>query len=166
MAQHALAEFSDADASSSGGRHIVVPGAPGSQHSDTRDVRDVVRHVTQPPEPRVGFDLTVDRRVVATPDETVGLKGYVTNIPAEVMPPGEVIASYHALWQVEASFRMSKTDLRARPMFHHTREAIEAHLTIVFTALALSREVQDRLGLRRAIIRLSRARLAVFGAGP
>lgn len=43
------------------------------------------------------------------------------------MPAGEVIGSYHALWQVEASFRMSKTDLRARPVFHHTRDAIEAH---------------------------------------
>ncbi len=42
---------------------------------------------------------------------------------------------------------MSKTDLRARPMFARTRDAIEAHLTIVFTALAVSREVQDRTGL-------------------
>ncbi|MGD8150773.1 IS1634 family transposase [Ornithinimicrobium sp. Y1694] len=77
----------------------------------------------------------------------VGLKGYVTNIPVDVMPAGEVIASYHALWQVEASFRMSKTDLRARPMFHHTREAIEAHLTIVFAALAIGRYLQDVTGM-------------------
>jgi transposase len=63
------------------------------------------------------------------------------------MPAGEVIASYHDLWHVEQSFRMSKTDLRARPMFARTRDAIEAHLTIVFTALALSREVQNRTGL-------------------
>ena len=76
----------------------------------------------------------------------VGLKGYVTNIPAEVMPAGEVIADYHALWQVEASFRMSKTDLRARPIFSHSREAIEAHLTIVFAALAISRYLQQRTG--------------------
>jgi transposase len=52
------------------------------------------------------------------------------------MPAAEVIASYHDLWHVEQSFRMSKTDLRARPMFHHTRDAIEADLTIVFTALS------------------------------
>ena len=63
------------------------------------------------------------------------------------MPAGEVIASYHDLWQVEQSFRMSKTDLRARPMFARTRDAIEAHLTIVFTALAISRAVQNRTGL-------------------
>ena len=63
------------------------------------------------------------------------------------MPAGEVIASYHDLWHVEQSFRMSKTDLRARPIFARTRDAIEAHLTIVFTALAVSRTVQNRTGL-------------------
>ncbi|MGL5810867.1 MAG: IS1634 family transposase [Nocardioides sp.] len=90
---------------------------------------------------------TLDQASLARARRLEGLKGYVTNIPAELMPAGEVIGSYHALWQVEASFRMSKTDLRARPMFHHTRDAIEAHLTIVFTALALAREVQNRTGL-------------------
>jgi hypothetical protein len=77
----------------------------------------------------------------------VGLKGYVTNVAAEHMDAGEVIAKYHELWHVERSFRMSKTDLRARPMFHHTREAIEAHLTIVFTALAVAHCIQERTGL-------------------
>lgn len=42
---------------------------------------------------------------------------------------------------------MSKTDLHARPMFHHTRDAIEAHLTVVLTALAVSREAQNRTSL-------------------
>lgn len=63
------------------------------------------------------------------------------------MPAGEVIASYHELWHVEASFRMSKSDLRARPIFHHTRDAIEAHLTIVFAALAVARYLQDATGM-------------------
>ncbi len=63
------------------------------------------------------------------------------------MPATEVIAKYHDLWHVEQSFRMSKTDLRARPMFHHTRQAIEAHLTIVFTALVVAHCIQQRTGL-------------------
>ena len=46
----------------------------------------------------------------------VGLKGYVTNIPATIMPPAEVLSSYHDLWQVEQSFRMSKSDLQARQL--------------------------------------------------
>ena len=90
---------------------------------------------------------TLDEASLARARRLVGLKGYVTNIPATVMPAAEVIASYHELWQVEASFRMSKTDLRARPMFHHTKDAIEAHLTVVFAALAVARHLQNATGL-------------------
>jgi hypothetical protein len=90
---------------------------------------------------------TLDEASLARARRLEGLKGYVTNIPVELMPAGEVIGSYHDLWQVEASFRMSKSDLRARPIFHHTKDAIEAHLTIVFAALAISRRLQDQTGM-------------------
>ena len=48
---------------------------------------------------------------------------------------------------------MSKHDLRARPVFHHTRDAIEAHLTVVMTALAVARHLQDttRISIKRVI---------------
>ncbi|WDH79005.1 hypothetical protein PTQ19_00760 [Microbacterium esteraromaticum] len=42
---------------------------------------------------------------------------------------------------------MAKTDLRARPMFHHERDSITAHLTIVFCDLAIARHLQERTGL-------------------
>ena len=90
---------------------------------------------------------SLDETSLARARRLVGLKGYVTNIPATKMPAAEVITSYHDLWKVEQSFRMSKTDLRARPMFHHTRHAIEAHLTIVFAALAVARHLQELTGL-------------------
>ena len=76
-------------------------------------------------------DLEAKARALA------GLKGYVTNI--EGATSAFVMGAYHQLWQVEKSFRMSKTDLRARPIFHHQRESIDAHLTIVFAALAVAR---------------------------
>jgi hypothetical protein len=57
-----------------------------------------------------------------------------------------VIDAYHRLFQIEKSFRMSKHDLQARPIYHHQRESIEAHLTIVFAALAVSRWIEDRTG--------------------
>lgn len=63
------------------------------------------------------------------------------------MPATEVIASDHNMWRVEQSFQISKSDLAGRPIFARTRDAIEAHLNIVFTALAVSREVQTRTGL-------------------
>jgi transposase len=58
-----------------------------------------------------------------------------------------VIANYHQLFQVEATFRMAKSDLRARPIFHQAREAIEAHLTIVFAALAVSKNIERKTGI-------------------
>jgi Transposase DDE domain len=79
--------------------------------------------------------------------QLAGLKGYVTNLNPAIMDGAAVIAAYHQLWQVEASFRITKSDLRARPVFHHERETIEAHLTVVFAALALSRYLQDRAGV-------------------
>lgn len=51
--------------------------------------------------------------------------------------------AYHQLWHVEKSFRMSKHDLKARPIYHHKRESIEAHLSIVFAALAITRVVES-----------------------
>jgi hypothetical protein len=111
----------------------------------------------------------LDEASLARARKLVGLKGYVTNIPAELMPAAEVISSYHDLWHVEASFRMSKTDLRARPMFVRTKDAIEAHLTIVFTALAVAREAQNRTGLAiRNLVRqlrpLRSATISINGA--
>lgn len=73
-----------------------------------------------------------------------GIKGYVTNLD---IPDEEVIAYYHQLFQVEASFRMAKSDLKARPVYHHNREAIEVHLTIVLAALAISRNIEYQTGI-------------------
>ncbi|GAA3680391.1 IS1634 family transposase [Yimella lutea] len=98
---------------------------------------------------------SLDEASLARARRLVGLKGYVTNIPADLATASEVIGNYHDLWRVEQSFRMSKTDLRARPMFHHTRDAIEAHLTIVFAALAVARYLQNKTGL--SIKRIIRA---------
>lgn len=94
-----------------------------------------------------GDDRSFDEASLARAQSLVGLKGYVTNVPISVMPAAEVIAKYHDLWHVERSFRMSKTDLDARPMFNRVRDAIEAHLTIVFAALAVSHAIQARTGL-------------------
>ena len=73
-----------------------------------------------------------------------GIKGYVTNLD---IPDDEVIAYYHKLFQIEATFRMAKSDLRARPIYHRKRDSIEAHLTIVLAALAISRRIEYQTGI-------------------
>jgi len=86
-----------------------------------------------------GGRRSINQALVESARMRAGVKGYVTNLD---IAAGEVIAHYHQLFQVEKSFRMAKSDLKARPIFHHTRQAIEAHLTIVFAALAIARHIE------------------------
>lgn len=90
-----------------------------------------------------------------------------TNLTVEQMPGQAVIDAYHDLWQVERSFRMTKSDLRARPVFHHQREAIEAHLTVVFAALAVARYLQGATGvtLKKLVQTLRPLRSVVIAIG-
>ena len=74
----------------------------------------------------------------------VGVKGYVTNLN---IPDEQVITAYHQLWHVEQSFRMSKSDLKARPIFLRKQDSIEAHLTIVLAALAMGKMIESRTGI-------------------
>jgi hypothetical protein len=57
-----------------------------------------------------------------------------------------VIGAYRRLFEIEKSFRMSKSDLQARPIYHRKRDSIEAHLTIVFAALAVGRWIGAQTG--------------------
>ncbi len=93
-----------------------------------------------------GAAKELDQATIERARRLAGLKGYVTNLPTDTMSGAEIISAYHDLWQVEASFRMTKSDLRARPVFHHQHEAIEAHLSVVFAALAITRYLTNTTG--------------------
>jgi hypothetical protein len=77
------------------------------------------------------------------------------------------MGAYHQLWQIEKSFRMSKTDLRARPIYHHKRDSIEAHLTIVFAALAVTRWLEQLTdwSIKKLVTRLRRYHTVEIQAG-
>jgi transposase len=95
-------------------------------------------------------DKQLNQKLIDKAYSLAGVKGYVTNLD---IPDEQVIAYYHQLFQVEATFRMAKSDLKARPVFHRKREAIEAHLTIVFAALAISRniEYQTKISIKQFV---------------
>jgi hypothetical protein len=114
-----------------------------------------------------GADKGVDGALVERARQLAGLKGYVTNLPTSTMDGAAVIAAYHDLWRVEQSFRMTKSDLRARPVFHHQRDAIEAHLTVVFAALAVARHLQDATGttIKKIVRTLRPLRTVTFAIG-
>jgi mRNA-degrading endonuclease RelE of RelBE toxin-antitoxin system len=86
----------------------------------------------------------LNQKLIDKAKALAGIKGYVTNLD---IPDEEVITNYHQLFQVEATFRMAKSDLRARPIYHRKRDAIEAHLTIVLAALAISRSIEQQTGI-------------------
>ena len=92
-------------------------------------------------------------------------KGYTTNLTSQT--PQFVIDAYHQLWRIEKSFRMSKHDLQARPIYHHKRESIEAHLTIVFAALAVSHWIEHQTGwsIRKFVRTARRCRTVQMRAG-
>lgn len=70
----------------------------------------------------------------------LGIKGYYTNLAK--VDPREVVAQYHNLWQVEKSFRMAKSDLLARPIFHYQQESIRGHLVIVFMSMCIAKAME------------------------
>ena len=71
-----------------------------------------------------------------------GLKGYMTNTE---LSPSEIIENYGQLWRIERAFRISKTDLRIRPMYHRLRRRIEAHVLVAFVAYTIYKELERRL---------------------
>jgi Transposase DDE domain len=118
-----------------------------------------------------GGTRTVNRELEAKARALAGLKGYVTNLATcpdgTPVTPEFVIGSYHQLFQIERSFRMAKSDLQARPVYHRTRDSIEAHLTIVFAALAVSRWIEARTGwsIRKFVKTARRYRTVQIQAG-
>ena len=92
-----------------------------------------------------------DTALQAKAEKLLGIKGYVTNIPEKEISGAEIVAYYRDLWHVEQAFRMSKSDLKARPIFHYTKEAIRAHMLVCFMALMMGKylEIQTDQSLRQ-----------------
>jgi hypothetical protein len=114
---------------------------------------------------------SVNRELETKARALAGIKGYVTNLRAcpdgTPVTPEFVISAYHRLFEVEKSFRMSKHDLQARPIYHRTRDSIEAHLSVVFAALAVSRWTEARTGwsIKKFVRTARRYRIIEIRAG-
>jgi transposase len=71
-----------------------------------------------------------------------GLKGYITNAN---LSKDEIIENYGHLWQIEKAFRISKTDLKIRPIYHRLQRRIETHICISFVAYKVYKELERQL---------------------
>lgn len=83
-----------------------------------------------------------------------GLKGYITNTS---LSNREILDNYNNLWHIEKAFRMSKTDLRIRPIYHRLRRRIEAHICISFTAYTIYKELERALKTEKSELSLNKA---------
>jgi transposase len=83
-----------------------------------------------------------------------GLKGYITNAK---LNSKEVIESYKNLWHIERAFRMSKTDLRIRPIYHRLKHRIEAHICVSFTAYTIYKELERILKKEKSTLSVKKA---------
>jgi hypothetical protein len=91
-----------------------------------------------------GVTKSINRELEAKARSLAGLKAYLTNMPDPT--PATVIGAYQNLFKIEKTFRMAKSDLAVRPVFHRLRESIDAHLNIVFAALAVSHWIETTTG--------------------
>jgi transposase len=76
-----------------------------------------------------------------------GLKGYITNT---TLKTDQIIENYRELWQIEKAFRISKTDLQIRPVYHRLQRRIEAHICIAFCAYKVYKELERQLKIKKA----------------
>jgi len=83
-----------------------------------------------------------------------GLKGYLTNTKLD---NSQVIENYGNLWHIERAFRMSKTDLRIRPIYHRLRDRIEAHICIAFSAYSIYKDLERVLKKENSSLSLKKA---------
>lgn len=84
------------------------------------------------------FEL--NQKLIEKQELMEGIKGYLTNLKEP--DPKLIISRYKDLWHVEKSFRIAKSDLQTRPIYHFKKENIKAHILIVFVALAISKSIE------------------------
>lgn len=122
----------DMDAQIKKAEALVAKGEPGRRARFVRKTDDA-------------YDL--DEALKARATRVLGIKGYYTNIPECTLGNEDVVARYRDLWHVEAAFRMSKSDLAARPVFVRAGDAVRAHMLICFVALMMGRHIEMKTGL-------------------
>jgi len=107
--------------------------------------------------------IAIDYQKFEADNKWDGLKGYITNTD---LTGCEVIENYNNLWKIEKAFRISKTDLKIRPIYHRLRDRIEAHICISFVSYILFKELErvlDENKMKRSINEAIRQTRKMFG---
>lgn len=91
--------------------------------------------------------ITLDRDKYNQDAKWDGLKGYITNAK---LTKNEIIENYAHLWQIEKAFRIAKTDLKIRPIYHRKQKRIEAHICLNFVAYKVYKELERQLKKKKS----------------
>ena len=87
----------------------------------------------------------INTALIEKTEALLGIKGYYTNLSSKI-DNQIVIRHYHNLWQVEQAFRIAKSDLAIRPIYHFKEHTIRAHILMCFMALAVSKFMEIKTG--------------------
>ena len=88
------------------------------------------------------INVTIDKEKFNADKKWDGLKGYLTNTD---LSKNEIIENYSHLWKIEKAFRISKHDLKIRPIYHRLQRRIEAHIIINFASYKIYKELERLL---------------------
>lgn len=91
--------------------------------------------------------ISIDKEKFEKDEKWDGIKGYITNTK---LRSKTIIDNYNQLWQIEKAFRISKTDLKIRPIYHRLKQRIEAHICISFAAYSIYKDLERALKLSKA----------------
>lgn len=96
---------------------------------------------------------SLNQELIDKHKKLLGLKGYYTDLN---LPNTEIINYYHNLYKVEHAWRIAKSDLQTRPIYHHKEESIRNHLLICFAALTISvyLELKNKISIAQIISNL------------
>lgn len=100
-----------------------------------------------------GATISLNEALIGKTQKLLDLKGYYTNLNTTIADNETIMARYHELYRIERAFRISKSDLQTRPIFHFKEEPIKLHILIYFTALVIAKhiELETAISIRKFI---------------
>lgn len=93
-----------------------------------------------------GEKIELNQKLIDKHTQLLGIKGYYTDLDEQIADNNTIISRYHELYRIEQAFRISKSDLETRPVFHYKEEPIKLHLLICFMALVISKHIELSTG--------------------
>lgn len=91
--------------------------------------------------------IEINKTLIEKTTKLLGIKGYYTNLEENIISNQTIIERYHELYKIEQCFRISKSDLQTRPIFHFKEDPIKLHLLICFMALVVSKQIELKTGV-------------------